>query len=659
MNTSAIRQGARLGVYPQRDETFTEPLDALGAKLGQWLTQPLIRREYDLKRLAKAIHAYAEPLASLDDDALHTRREAAAYNLAQHGLERDLMLRTFALVSEYARRHLRMRYYDEQLLGAWAMLNGNCAQMATGEGKTFTASLAAATAAMAGIPVHVITTNEYLAARDAEAMRPLYHALGLSVTAVNEAMETFDKRQAYQHDIVYCTNKQVAFDYLRDRLLAQEENGRVSMKFSRAYQHKQLVLRGLCFAIVDEADSVLVDDARTPLIISREHADDSQRDIYEDALTLARRMKPGHHFLHGNSQERLQLTEAGSQWLAQETTGLQGIWAGKRHAEFLVHQALCALHLFLRDKHYLVRDDKIELIDRNTGRAMGERSWQKGLQQMVECKEGVSMTGQRETLASISYQRFFSRYLHLGGMSGTLEPVRRELRSVYNLRVIRVPEHRPPQRDDRGITLHRRTTDKWLAVAKRVRRVHSTGRPILVGTATVRDSELLTVFLNRLGLEPIVLNARQDAQEAEIIATAGQAGQVTVATNMAGRGTDIALGSGVTEMGGLHVISTQCHEEQRVDQQLYGRCARQGDPGSVETHVSLDDVLFTNAYPARVLKLVTRAVARKRTLPQWVVRLLVRGAQASAARRHRLERLDVMALQEKLGELLAYSGKQE
>jgi preprotein translocase subunit SecA len=595
----------------------------------------------------------------MDDIALATRREATTYNLRQHGLERDLVLRSFALVSEYARRYLDMRYYDVQLLGAWAIVTGNCAQMATGEGKSFTASLAAATAALAGIPVHVITTNEYLAQRDADTLRPLYEALGLRVTAVHERMQPAEKREAYQHDIVYCTNKQVAFDYLRDRLLAREENGRVSLKFSRAYQDRQLVLRGLCFAIVDEADSVLIDEARTPLIISREHADDSQREIYEDALALARRMRPGHHFLHGNSAERLHLTEAGSQWLAQETTGLHGIWAGKRHSEFLVHQALCALHLFLRDKQYLVRDDRIELIDRNTGRAMGDRSWQKGLQQMVECKEGVTMTGQRETLASISYQRFFSRYLMLGGMSGTLEPVRGELRRVYNQRVVRIPTHRPPQRDDLGMQLHRRATDKWLAVARRVQQVHSAGRPVLVGTATLRDSELLTVFLKRRGLEPIVLNARQDAQEADIVAMAGQAGQITVATNMAGRGTDITLGRGVAEMGGLHVISTQCHEERRVDEQLYGRCARQGDPGSFEVHIALDDLLITNTYPARIRQSLTRAVARKRALPQWLTRALVRIAQASASRHHRLERLDVMALQDKLDDLLAYSGNRD
>ncbi|MFK7977697.1 MAG: DEAD/DEAH box helicase [Halioglobus sp.] len=659
MTANALRQGARLGVYPQRDDEFLEPLEKFGQRVRQRLRDDLTRRDYSLNKVAGTIRNYAEPLALLDDEALQQRRDAITYNLAQHGLEDDLIHRAFALVSEYARRSLHMRYYDVQLFGAWAIVKGNCAQMATGEGKTFTASLAAATAALAGIPVHVITTNEYLAQRDAQEMAPLYQALGLSVNTVLETMQAAEKRGIYKHDIVYCTNKQVAFDYLRDRMLTRDANGRVSLKFSAAHQNEQLVLRGLCFGIVDEADSVLIDEARTPLILSREHRDDSQQEIYQDALALAKRMQADKHYVLHTAEHRLHLTESGKHWLEQETTGLTGIWAGTRHSEFLVHQALCALHLFLRDRQYLVRDNNVEIIDANTGRTMADRSWQKGLQQMVECKEGCAMTGQRETLAGISYQRFFSRYLYLGGMSGTLGPCKDELRSVYGQRVINVPTHRPNQRNDKGITLHLRTTDKWLAVAKQVKRIHRRGRPVLVGTASLRESELLTTFLQRQELQPTVLNARQDEGEAEIVAQAGEYQQITVATNMAGRGTDIKLGSGVAEVGGLHVISTSCHEEQRVDQQLMGRCARQGDPGSTETHISLEDPLLVNFYPPKVMALLTRAVASKGTLPQWLIRRLVRSAQYGAARRHRLERLDVMALQEKLEQLLAFSGSQE
>lgn len=664
MSTTALRQGVRLGAYPQRDDEYVEPLDKAGKRIGAWLRDDLTQRDYALNKVAASIRTYAEPLALLDDEALRMRRDATTYNLAQHGLEDDLIRRAFALVSEYARRTLHMRYYDVQLLGAWAIIKGNCAQMATGEGKTFTASLAAATAALAGIPVHVITTNEYLAQRDAQEMQPLYSALGLRVTTVLEAMQSTEKRNAYQHDIVYCTNKQVAFDYLRDRMLTREANGRVSLKFSAAHQDKQLVLRGLCFGIVDEADSVLIDEARTPLIISREHKDESQHEIFRDALALARRMLADKHFVVRTAEHRLYLTDSGKAWLEEETTGMQGIWAGTRHSEFLVHQALCALHLFLRDRHYLVRgsdtsEKKIEIIDANTGRTMADRSWQKGLQQMVECKEGCAMTGQRETLASISYQRFFSRYLYLGGMSGTLGPCKSELRSVYGQRVITVPTHRPSQRNDKGITLHLRATDKWLAVAKQVQRIQKRGRPVLVGTASLRDSELLSTFLKRLDIEATVLNARQDANEADIVAQAGQYAQITVATNMAGRGTDIKLGAGVAEVGGLHVISTSCHEERRVDQQLTGRCARQGDPGSTETHLSLEDPLLVNFYSASVLRVLKRALAAKHALPQWLLRAIVRAAQHASSRRHRLERLDVMALQEKLGQLLAYSGTKE
>ncbi|MDX1736524.1 MAG: hypothetical protein R3228_19250, partial [Halioglobus sp.] len=449
MSAGLLRPGISRGVYPQRLEASPGLLERTGR---QWLDRAVAysRRKYSLRRVAVRVDRAARGLDHVDDETLGTLLQGVRYELLREGLAELPVLRAFAMVREYAARTLGMRHYDEQLFGAWVIVNGAMAEMATGEGKSLTATLAAATAALAGIPVHVITTNEYLAQRDAREMRPLYEALGLSVVAVVESMNTPDKEAAYRSDIVYCTNKQVAFDYLRDRLISRNEAGPLSLRFSRAQLEHQLVLRGLCFAIIDESDSVLIDEARTPLILSREHEDPSQQAIVEQALAFARAMEDSRHYRLLPRENSVELTEQGRDWLSRQREGMEGVWAARRHTEFLVHQALCALHLYARDDHYLVREGKVEIIDRNTGRTMADRSWQRGLHQMIECKEGLDMTGYRETLASISYQRFFRRYLRLGGMSGTLEQVGGEMRSVYQQGVIAVPTHRPCLRRDQG-----------------------------------------------------------------------------------------------------------------------------------------------------------------------------------------------------------------
>lgn len=659
MSASALHQGTSLGVYPQRQETTTDSIERIGTDLLGRVTEKITWRKNQLQRVVAEVNKTKARLAAYSDEALQHQREEIRYQLVRGGLQEKHVLRCFAVIREYATRTLQMQYYDVQLFGAWVIVNGNLAEMATGEGKSFTASLAAATAALAGIPVHIVTSNEYLAQRDAQEMQPLYEALGLTVSTVLEEMDHAEKRDAYSCDIVYCTNKQVAFDYLRDRLALRNETGRIALKFGDAYKEGKLVLRGLCFAIIDEADSVLIDEARTPLILSREHSDDGQEKIYREALAFASKMEAPLHYRLNKREHRLKLTKAGQRWLTEQTEDMTGLWAGARHSRFLVHQALCALHLFTRDVHYLVRDDAVAIIDANTGRTMADRSWQKGLQQIIECKEDCTLTGQRETLANISYQRFFRRYLHMGGMSGTLTQVHSELRSVYQQHVIPVPTHRPCQRENQHIAMHLKAPDKWMAVFAKIIAINATGQPVLIGAGSVRDSELLSAFLTRRKLDHTVLNARQDQQEADVIARAGERGQITVATNMAGRGTDIKLGAGVAELGGLHVITTYCHEERRVDRQLIGRCARQGDPGSSETHVALDDSLLKNFYTPRLHQWLNRWIEQGHTFPQWLVTALVRLPQLTISRQHRLERIDVMHLHEKLGKVLAYSGRPE
>ncbi len=645
----ALRPGSQLGIYPQRLERRSGRFDrAAEAMVGRFRDLSRSRR-YRLGYVEEKVRAAAEKTGELSLEEISARLPDLRYRLHREGLVDELVWESFALIRAAAALTLGKQHYATQLLGGWIILNGNMAEMDTGEGKSLTATLPAIVAALAGVPVHVVTSNEYLAARDAEEMAPLYNALGVSVRVALEAMDTRERREAYAADVVYVTNQQLVFDYLRDRLASPAAPGRLSMKFSEG---NELSLRGLCFAILDEADSVLIDEARTPLILSRDIEDATRERIYSQALEVADALQVGEHFeLRGSD---VLLTAAGRDAADRLAEPLQGLFSGRRHREFLVKQALVARHLLRRDHHYLVRNDKVEIIDQNTGRVMADRSWQLGLHQMVECKEGCPVTGQRETLASISYQKFFRRYLHLGGMSGTLRQVRRELRSTYGLGTIRVPNHRKNQRRQRGYTVYPRAQDKWLAVLNQVVDVHRSGQPVLVGTCSLYDSDLIGRLFSRRRLPHRILNARQDRSEADVVAEAGGRGQVTVATNMAGRGTDIKLGDGVDSVGGLHVIAAECNPEFRVDRQLFGRCARQGDPGSCEAILSLEDRLLAEYYPGWLLRWLA---GRNKPLSGWRARWLVRFPQWSNSVRFRQQRDDLMLVDENLGKTLAYSGR--
>jgi preprotein translocase subunit SecA len=579
------------------------------------------------------------------------------------GLTEELMFRSFAIVREAASRTLGKRHYDVQVIGGWLMINGMLAEMDTGEGKTLTATLPACAAAFAGIPVHVITANDYLVERDVREMGPLYNALGLSVGTVIEGMDHDARRKAYACDITYCTNKQVAFDYLRDRLTMGRHASRRQLEVERLHSNNaridRLLLRGLCFAIVDEADSVLIDEARTPLIISQTSNNQLEEQTYQQALDVARQLQEGVDFTVRQQQSSILLTEQGKASLAGLCHPLKGVWAGQRRREYLVKQALSALHLFVRDKHYLCRDGKVQIIDENTGRVMADRSWELGLHQLIEIKEGFALSSSKETLARISYQRFFRRYLRLAGMSGTAREVAAELGAVYSLQVARVPPHRPPQQFTHPDWVYRTLDRKWAAVIKRIKDIHNSGRPILVGTKSLADSEYLSTLLSKAKLPHRVLNAKQDAREAEIIAQAGQPGRITVATNMAGRGTDIRLGSGVAKRGGLHVIATERHEAHRIDRQLFGRCGRQGDPGSYEAIVSLQDDLVRLYLPARIQRLLkTDNDAEGSLVGKWG-RRLIKLAQYRAQRKHKQIRRDLLKTDDVLANTLAFSGRTE
>jgi preprotein translocase subunit SecA len=415
----------------------------------------------------------------------------------------------------------------------------------------------------------------------------------------------------------------------------------------------------LCFAIVDEADSVLIDEARTPLIISNKGDTAQEESTYREAIDIARRLQSPRHFTIRQRDKHVELTDFGKAEAARLAKPLGSVWTGTKRREELIKQAVSALHLYDVDKHYLLKDGKVQIIDEYTGRVMADRSWERGLHQMIETKEGYAVTGRQETLARISYQKFFRRYLRLAGMTGTAREVTGELWSVYRLRVVRVPTNRPLRRATLPDEVYATTDAKWRAIVQRIRELHREGRPVLIGTRSVAASEHLSHLLTASMLSHQVLNARQDGEEASIISHAGQRGRITVATNMAGRGTDIKLASGVADLGGLFVLATERHEARRIDRQLFGRAGRQGDPGSYQCIVSLDDELVRDLCGDLVDRLVTKRCAQGSPLPRWLGIPIVRIAQQVAEGHHSRIRRDLLKLDDNMGDMLAFTGRSE
>ena len=610
--------------YAERDSTLPGAFD-LRAAAAWGAFQAHLPRPASIAAHARQIQAIAAQFEVRSDAALLA--EAGAIRQGLLRTPAALRLRVFALVHTVVERHLGLRYHPVQLAGGRVLTGRRIAEMATGEGKTITAVLPAAAAALAGQAVHVVTVNDYLAKRDAERLRPVFAALGLTVGLVQGGDETPARRAAYTADITYVTNKEVAFDYLKDRIATTtaRSSARLALSAALGAPREKLILRGLQTAIVDEADSVLVDEARTPLIISAERPNAALAAIAGQALEVARSLAPGADFVLDEGRRFVQLTAQGQNAVGERLEGGEGLFRARFAREQITTQALTALHLFALDRHYIVQDGAVQIVDEYTGRVMPDRSWEEGLHQMVEAKEGLALSGARDTLARITYQRFFNRYMHLSGMTGTAREVAGELRAVYGLHVVRLPPNRTLRRRNWGGTLLPRADDKWQDVARRAALVRQQDRPVLIGTQSVEASEALSAVLTAHDLPHVVLNARQDADEAAIVAQAGQAGRITVATNMAGRGTDIELAPGVAERGGLHVILTEFSDSRRIDRQLFGRAGRQGEPGSFESVVALDDGLFE--------RFGRRLAQVARLLPGWLgLRVLRLGAQAAASR---------------------------
>jgi preprotein translocase subunit SecA len=644
-----LADGAYCERLEQKESVADEWLRGLGARFSRQRIQG--RR---MRRFAQLVGSHEPDIKPLDNAELIEKFHRTCRATRRAGLSDELCSVAFACIREASRRVLGMRHHDVQIMAGWALLHGFIAEMQTGEGKTLVASLPACTVAATGAATHVITVNDYLAERDAASNRPLYEMLGLTVGLVKQDMEPEARRLEYAKNILYVSNKEVVFDYLKDRI-ADGGRSRAQHLLRRVYRAQAqapLILRGLHYAIVDEADSVLIDEARTPLIISATEAD-THEPIFRAAIECAKTMERGKHFTLSAHNE-IVITPSGEHHATARLAELPGVWRSAQWRHELCLKALQALHTFHRDQHYIIAEGKVQIVDEFTGRVMPDRSWERGLHQMIELKESCEITGQRRTLSQITYQRFFRRYARLGGMTGTAEEVRAELNRVYGLRVIRIPTHKPTRR--------RRLTDHCLVtsaarheyVARRAVELTQAGRAVLIGTRSVEASERISEHLQAMNIEHQVLNARQDREEADIVSRAGEAGRITVATNMAGRGTDIRLSESVSRNGGLHVILTEFHESGRVDRQLFGRCARQGEAGTVEAIVSLEDELFVRHAPL-VRKLVLATTRGDRAGP-FACRQLVRVAQWLAARRELAVRMATLKNDRRLQAMLAFAG---
>jgi preprotein translocase subunit SecA len=536
------------------------------------------KNDRELKRLSlllDEVNGFEKTMVSLSDAELQAKTTYFKEKLKSGLTLDDILTEAFAVVREASRRTLLMRPFDVQIIGGIVLHEGKIAEMKTGEGKTLAATMPLYLNALEGKGCHVVTVNDYLAKRDAEWMGPIYRFLGLTVGVIVHGLDDNERRIAYGADITYGTNNEFGFDYLRD-----------NMKFSL----EEYVQREFNYAIVDEVDSILIDEARTPLIISG--PSDESTDKYQKINQIIPRLKKEIDYTVDEKSKTVVLTEEGVASV-ERLLNIQNLYE-PRHIEIVHHvnQALRAHTLFKRDVDYLVKDGQVVIVDEFTGRVMPGRRYSDGLHQALEAKERVKIEKENQTLASITFQNYFRMYKKLAGMTGTADTEAEEFKKIYNLDVVVIPTNMPMIREDHNDLIYKTEQEKIKAVIEEVKALNKTGRPVLIGTISIEKSEMLSKHLTRAGIKHHVLNAKNHEKEAEIVAQAGQAGMVTISTNMAGRGTDIKLGEGVAELGGLHILGTERHESRRIDNQLRGRSGRQGDKGSSRFYLSLEDDLL-------------------------------------------------------------------
>lgn len=602
-------------------------IDGYAARIGTRFKHRRISLPH-LRREAEAVVALEKQWAELTDAALDAKIVELREVFARRTHKDEEIRQGMAAIREVASRETGEKPYMVQVMGALGLFHGQIVEMVTGEGKTLTAAVAVSLLGWLRKPIHVVTVNDYLAQRDADSRSPIYRRCGLQAgSVVGETPEPL-RAEAYRLPIVYLTQKELVADWLRDQLKLGRIADPVSTRWLTEGRGRRgpgaagVLVPGLHIGVVDEIDAVLIDEAVTPLIIAQPRQEDAQSALYKRARDLGRMLKLKEHYSVDHSKRRVELTDVGrahveSLLLPEE----HAIWRAARRREELVTQALVAEHCYLHKQHYQIVEEKIVIVDEYTGRFMQDRQWQHGLHQAVEAKHDLEVTADRDTLASLSFQRFFKQYPHLCGMTGTAADAKAEMETTYGLPVRIIPTNRPVKRERLPDLIFATSAQRWEAVVEEIDQMHRQGRPVLVGTRSIEASELLSELLMKRGLKHQVLNAVHHKAEAQIVADAGVTGAITVATNMAGRGTDIKLGPGVKERGGLHVILTERHTASRVDRQLFGRAGRQGDPGSARVIISLEDELLLKHGGVAARAALRRYRSTRAPLPRWLMRL--------------------------------------
>ncbi len=598
--------------------------------------------------LVPKITALEPELKELGDEQLRKRSLSLRYRAKSGEPLAKLLVEAYALVREAGRRTLNMRHFDVQLLGGIAIFNKSIAEMQTGEGKTLTATLPLYLYGLVGKGAHLATVNDYLARRDADWMVPIYRALGMTIGVVETQMSQDERRTAYQCDVTYGTAKEFGFDFLRDRLLLRQiSEGQGDMlggMLGHGNEASEKPVQGAAFfALVDEADSILIDEARTPLIISALPTEEQKLEVecYKWAAEIASQFVEDDDYEYDHEKKTVELTREGRQKSrtlekpeALDTVGMVNIYR-------YIERAVLVEREYKLDRQYVVRDGEIVIVDEFTGRLAEGRKWREGLHQAVEAKQGVEVTVATGQAARITIQDFFLRYEKIGGMTGTAIDSAAELRRIYHCHVVPIPTNRPAVRKRLPTQVFGDEDAKWQAIIEEVCKLHEKGRPLLIGTRSIDKSEIIARLLSQRGIAHQVLNANHVAEEADIVKDAGTLEKVIVSTNMAGRGTDIKLGTGVADLGGLHVILTEMHDAARIDRQLIGRCGRQGDPGTFRQFLSLEDeLLLAGLGPKKSGRLKARGVKSTRSFDQ--LSYLFGRAQGIVERRHFRQRRALM-----------------
>jgi preprotein translocase subunit SecA len=609
---------------------------------------------------ARAVDDASREHGALSDQELRKRLASMREVFRRGGAGASASLdEALGLVQEAVQRTLAFRPYPVQIAGALALEDGFIAEMSTGEGKTVTIAMSAVLRGWSGLPCHVLTANDYLAGRDAKLMEPLFRFCDVTVGSVTSGMEPAERRLGYAKDVTYTTAGDVLADFLRDRIALDQGQNYQRRCIDAAFDPRRkstdgVVMRGIHTAIVDEADNILVDEAVTPLIISRREPNEPFSMACHIASRIAARLVRDVHY---EVDDRFRIVRFTRSLDAADSTseGEAGIFAGSSFRNDLVKQALVAREFFHRDKQYIVEDGKVIIVDESTGRKMPMRTWNAGLHQMIELKEGLETSPMQETQARMSFQRFFRFYRKFSGMTGTGKEAAGEFWHVYGVPVLTIPNNRPSRRTILPLRSFATAEEKWRSIVEEVADIHATGRPVLVGTRSVAASESLAARLEARGLACQIVNANRQEEEAETIAVAGRLGAITVATNMAGRGTDIRIPADVEVLGGLHVIATEPHRSSRIDRQLFGRGARQGDRGSASMSVSLEDELLVLNLPSTFLRLVSSLRRIHPRTADAVASFAVATAQHFAQRKDALSRLAVQQSDTWLDESLSFS----